>query len=196
MIERFHKTTLIVIIVLFASLPLTAATKCEDLAGLKLPDTTIVLAQVVAAGAFVPPAPEAQGSSPAAAYKDLPAFCRVAAEIKPAKDSDIRMEVWMPVSGWTGRYEGVGNGGFAGSITYLGLAGALRQGSAAASTDTGHSGSPVDGSWALGHPDRITDFGYRAVHEMTLKAKALVKAFYGDPPRHSYFAGCSNGGRQ
>src|SRR5438874_9767503 len=81
-------------------------------------------------------------------------------------------------------------------MTYLGLDGALRQGSADASTDTGHSGTPVDGSWALGHPEKITDFGYRAIHELTLKAKAVIKAFYGDAPKHSYFAGCSNGGRQ
>src|SRR2546423_7673350 len=124
-----HMNTKIAVLMLAVSMSASAATKCEGLGGLKLPDTPIPLAQVVGAGAFVPPAPEAPGASSAAAYKDLPAFCRVAAEIKPAKDSDIKMEVWMPVSGWTGRYEGVGNGGFAGSITYLGLAGALRQGS-------------------------------------------------------------------
>ena len=186
----------IIIVALAGSMTVSAATRCEELAGLKLAGTTITSAQEVAAGAFVSPAPEAPGASPAAAFKDLPAFCRVTAEIKPAKDSEIKMEMWMPISGWTGRYEGVGNGGFAGSITYLGLAGALRQGSVAASTDTGHIGTPVDASWALGHPDKITDFGYRAVHEMTIKAKALIKAFYGDAPRHSYFAGCSNGGRQ
>jgi len=185
------------VLLVIAAVPLMAATKCEDLAGQKLPDTTITSAQVVAAGAFAPPSqPDAGPGADAAAYKDLPVFCRVAATIKPSPDSEIRMEVWMPVSGWTGRYEGVGNGGFAGSILYPGLAGALRQGSAVAGTDTGHSASVVDARWALGHPEKITDFGYRAIHEMTIKAKALVQAFYGAAPKHSYFAGCSNGGRQ
>ena len=123
--------TAMIIVALAGSMTVSAATKCEELAGLKLADTTITSAQEVAAGAFVPPTPEAPGAAPATAYKDLPAFCRVTAELKPAKDSDIKMEVWMPISGWTGRYEGVGNGGFAGSILYQGLAGALRQGSAA-----------------------------------------------------------------
>jgi tannase/feruloyl esterase len=184
-------------VLILISLPLTAATKCEDLAGMKLADTTITSAQVVAAGAFVAPETPFNGDETISrGYKDLPAFCRVTATIKPSKDSDIRIEVWMPVSGWTGRYEGVGNGGFAGSIIYPAMAGALRQGSAAAATDTGHQAAVIDATWALGHPEKITDFGYRAIHEMTLKAKALVKAFYGDAPRHSYFASCSNGGRQ
>ena len=174
-----------------------AATKCEELAKQTLADTTITSAEVVAAGAFVPPSqPLAGGEADASAYKNLPAFCRVTATLKPSKDSDIKIEVWMPVSGWTGRYEGVGNGGFAGSIIYPAMAGALRQGSAVAGTDTGHSASVVDARWALGHPEKITDFGYRAIHEMTIKAKALVQAFYGSAARHSYFAGCSNGGRQ
>ncbi|PYP82735.1 MAG: tannase/feruloyl esterase family alpha/beta hydrolase [Candidatus Angelobacter sp. Gp1-AA117] len=182
---------------IIVALPVYAATRCEDLAGQKLADTTITSARIVAAGAFDPPSqPDAGPGADAAAYKDLPAFCRVMATIKPSKDSDIKMEVWMPVTGWTGRYEGVGNGGFAGSIIYLGLAGALRQGSAVAGTDTGHSASVVDATWALGHPEKITDFGYRAIHEMAVKSKALIQAFYGAPPKHSYFAGCSNGGRQ
>src|SRR5438270_231107 len=182
---------------LFAALPAGAATKCENLASQKLPDTTITSAEIVAAGAFVPPAqPDSGPGADPAAYKDLPAFCRVTAEIKPSKDSDIKMEVWMPVSGWTGRYEGVGNGGFAGSIIYLGLAGALRQGSAVAGTDTGQSARVGGATWSLGHPEKITDFGYRAIHEMAVKSKALNQAFYGAPPKHSYFAGCSNGGRQ
>ncbi|HLW52439.1 MAG TPA: tannase/feruloyl esterase family alpha/beta hydrolase [Candidatus Angelobacter sp.] len=168
------------------------AASCESLSSLKLPDTTITSAQSVAAGGF-----EAPGGMPGApAIKDLPAFCRVIMELKPAKDSDIKMEVWLPGSGWNGKYQGVGNGGFAGSITYAGLANAIKAGYAAASTDTGHTGGPTDAKWALGHPDKIVDFGYRAIHDMTLKAKAIVKAFYGDDPKHSYFGSCSNGGRQ
>jgi feruloyl esterase len=167
------------------------AAPCESLSTLKLPDTTITSAQSVAAGAFEPPA----GPSPAI-FKELPAFCRVTAEVKPAKDSDIKIEVWMPAAGWNGKYQGVGNGGFAGSVTYQGLAGAVKAGYATASTDTGHAAGGTSAGWALGHPDRIVDFGYRAIHEMTLKAKAIIKAFYGDDPKRNYFASCSNGGRQ
>jgi hypothetical protein len=167
------------------------AASCESLSGLKLPDTTITSAQSVAAGALQTPAMPG-----VPAVKDIPTFCRVVAELKPAKDSDIKMEVWLPSSGWNGKYQGVGNGGFAGSITYAGLANAVKAGYATASTDTGHTGGPPDAKWALGHPDRIVDFGYRAIHEMTLKAKAIIKAFYGEDPKHSYFGSCSNGGRQ
>jgi TonB family protein len=169
-----------------------APASCENLSTLKLPDTTITSAQQVAAGQFVPPG----ATAPPASVKNLPAFCRVQATIKPAKDSDIKIEVWMPLSGWNGKYRGQGNGGFAGNIDYPGLATAVIQGYAAGSTDTGHSGSPIDASWALGHPDKIVDFGWRAVHEMTVKAKGIIQAFYGDAPKHSYFLGCSNGGRQ
>ncbi|HEU0175542.1 MAG TPA: tannase/feruloyl esterase family alpha/beta hydrolase [Blastocatellia bacterium] len=176
-------------------LPLTAlafgsvsAATCEGLAELKLPNTTITAAQSVAAGAFAPP------SGSAAPYKELPAFCRVAGVIKPTNDSEIKFEVWLPGANWNGKFHGIGNGGFAGSISYTGLAGALARGYATASTDTGHSGA--DASWARGHPEKIVDYGYRAIHEMTEKAKLIVKAFYGDEPKRSYFASCSNGGRQ
>jgi feruloyl esterase len=165
-----------------------SAATCEGLAELKLPNTTITAAQSVAMGAFALP------TGPAAAYKELPAFCRVAGVIKPTNDSEIKFEVWMPSANWNGKFHGVGNGGFAGSISYTGLAGALARGYATASTDTGHSGG--DASWALGHPEKIVDYGHRAIHEMTEKAKLVIKAFYGDGPKRSYFASCSNGGRQ
>ena len=180
------------VIILLALSGSAMAATCESLAALKLSDTTITLAQPVAAGAFIPPG----ASAPPASVKNVPTFCRVAATIKPAKDSDIKMEVWLPLTGWNGKYRGEGNGGFAGGIYYPGLAVAVSAGYASASTDTGHSGSPVDASWALGHPDKIVDFGWRAIHEMTVKAKSIIQAFYGDAPKKSYFAGCSNGGRQ
>jgi Tannase and feruloyl esterase len=181
---------LAVLIILAAAQPAVAAS-CESLSSLKLPDTTITSAHVVAAGTFEP----GEGPSPAV-LKELPGFCRVTAEIKPSKESDIRLEVWMPASGWNGKYQGVGNGGFAGSISYTGLAAGVKAGYAAASTDTGHTGSAAGAGWALGHPDVIVDFGYRAIHEMTVKAKAVIQAFYGDSPKRSYFGSCSNGGRQ
>ncbi|MEO6726929.1 MAG: tannase/feruloyl esterase family alpha/beta hydrolase, partial [Blastocatellia bacterium] len=173
----------------FGSGPAAAAT-CEGLADLKLPNTTITAAQSVASGAFTPTA----GAGATALYKELPAFCRVTGVIKPASDSEIKFEVWMPSAGWNGKFQGIGNGGFAGSLSFAGLAGALARGYATASTDTGHSGS--DASWALGHPEKIVDYGHRAIHEMTEKAKLIINAFYGDGPKHSYFSSCSNGGRQ
>jgi feruloyl esterase len=163
---------------------------CESLAGLTLPDTKITIAQAVPAGSFTPPGEKA--------IENLPAFCRVAGIIAPSADSNIRFEVWLPAAGWNHKFQGAGNGGFAGSISYStgGLASAISRGYAAASTDTGHQASAVDATWALGHPEKIIDFGHRAIHEMTVKAKAITTAYYGEPPRRSYFASCSNGGRQ
>src|SRR6516225_6367487 len=126
-----------------AASPALAST-CESLSTLKLPDTTITSAQVVAAGAFELPSP---APNPAV-FKEAPAFCRVTAELRPAKDSDIKIEVWMPVTGWNGKYQGVGNGGFAGSISYPALAGAVKAGYAAASTDTGHAAGGTNAAWA------------------------------------------------
>jgi Tannase and feruloyl esterase len=169
---------------------------CERLASLKFPDSTITAAESVAAGAFVSPIPTGPGMAPFS-FKDLPAFCRVAATITPTKDSDIKVEVWMPAEGWNGKFRGLGNGGFAGSIGYVAIATVLREGYAVASTDTGHaSPQATDSRWALGHPEKVTDFGYRAIHEMTRMAKAAIKAFYGNGPIRSYFGSCSNGGRQ
>ncbi len=171
------------------------AESCRNLARLSLPDTTVTLAETVAAGTFVPPhmnanAPEAD------IYKQSPPFCRVVAQIKPSRDSQINIEVWMPVSRWNHKFQGEGNGGFAGSISYSQMAGALQQNYAAAGTDTGHQGEATDASWALGHPEKIVDFGYRAIHEMTEKSKLLMKAFYQKAPQHSYFGSCSDGGRE
>lgn len=156
------------------------AANCEDLASLKLPDAAITSAQSVAAGAVE-------------RAKDLPAFCRVAITSKPSSDSDIKIEVWLPASGWNGKFQAVGNGGWNGTIDQNALAGGVRRGYAVASTDQGHSGN--GGPW-MQSAEKLIDFGYRATHEMTLKGKAVVNAFYGNAPRLSYFTGCSAGGRQ
>jgi len=186
--RKFCWQWLIVLPLISLAFGSVSAATCEGLAELNLPNTTITAAQSVAPGAFAPPA-----GAPAP-YKELPAFCRVAGVIKPTNDSEIKFEVWMPGANWNGKFQGVGNGGFAGSISYTDMAGALARGYATASTDTGHSGG--DASWALGHPEKIVDYGHRAIHEMTEKAKLVIKAFYGDGPKRSYFASCSNGGRQ
>jgi hypothetical protein len=174
----------------WSAAPVSAAPgECAALARLALPNVAITLAEPVAAGAFTPP-----GGKP---IPNLPAFCRVAGVIKPTADSDIWFEVWMPTAGWNGRFHGAGNGDFAGAISYDQMGVALRAGEASASTDTGHRAAPtVDASWALGHPEKLVDFGYRAIHETAVAAKALVREFYGKAATRSYFSSCSNGGRQ
>src|SRR3984957_12802644 len=171
---------------------------CESLAAMKLANTTITIAQSVAGGAFVPPLPAGPngGGAPPTDFKMLPAFCRVTATLRPTKDSDIKVEVWMPTDSWNGRFVGRGNGGLAGSISYDEIGAAVQQGYVSASTDTGHSAGVTDARWALGHPEKVTDFGYRGIHEMTRFAKATITAFYGNGPQFSYFGSCSNGGRQ
>ena len=168
------------------------AATCESLATLALPNTAITMAQPVAAGAFS--VPGARGGRGANAMADLPAFCRVAATLTPSSDSDIKIEVWLPAANWNGKFQAVGNGAWSGAIGYAALADALRRGYATSSTDTGHSGGSA--SFALGHPEKLIDFAYRSEHEMTVKAKAIVGAFYGSAPKYSYWNGCSAGGRQ
>ncbi len=165
-----------------------SAGTCESLVSLKLTDTTITAAQSISAGTYTAPNGEV--------FENMPAFCRVAATLTPTSDSDIGIEVWMPASDWNGKFEGVGNGGFGGAIAYASLASSVRLGYATASTDTGHVGTPTDGSFALGHPQKIIDFGYRAIHLTTVIGKQITSAFYGEGPKRSYFDGCSTGGRQ
>lgn len=186
------------------------AAACAALASIPLPHAKVVSAIEVPAGAFVPPGARgargdrgtrgARGTgapgTAASAYRALPAFCRVSASSRPTADSDIRMEVWLPLEHWNGKFQGVGNGGLGGVISYSALAEALAHGYAAASTDTGHTGTFAMGAWAFGHPEKVVDFGYRAVHEMTADGKAITAAFYGSAPSHSYWNGCSEGGNQ
>jgi hypothetical protein len=130
------------------------------------------------------------------AVKGLPAFCRVSGRIRPEPGSNIRFEVWMPAQNWNGRLSGLGIGGFAGSIDYLGLSSAVKAGQVGMATDTGHAGSMVDSTWAAGHPERVRDYGWRAIHVSTVAAKEITAAYYGSAPEHAYFVGCSGGGRQ
>ena len=178
--------------VLVVSAPSFAAT-CESLSALSLPNTTITAAQVVAAGAFTPPPTGRGGGAGVNPYERLAPFCRVAATLKPVRESDIRMEIWMPASGWNGKLQVVGNGGFAGSISYAAMATQLAAGYATASTDTGHVGGADK---ALTTDAALTDFAHRAIHETTVAAKTIADAFYGGAPKLAYFNGCSTGGRQ
>ena len=178
--------------VLLVAVPASAAT-CESLTNLKLPDTKITSAEVEAAGAFTPPAPGGNAAA-ASQFSTLPAFCRVTVTLTPSSDSDIKVEVWLPVSGWNGKFQAVGNGGWAGTISYPALALAVKGGYATASTDTGHTGGGA--AFALGHPEKLTDHAYRAVHDMTVQSKDIINAFYANSPTLSFWNGCSLGGRQ
>src|SRR5262245_18823284 len=162
---------------------------CENVKTLALPHTTLTVTQPVAAGGFT-----AQTGRGAEAFKSLPGFCRVAVTLTPVTDSEIKIEVWLPESGWNGKLQSVGNGAWAGTISYPAMATAVAAGYAAASTDTGHTGN--NPNFITGHPEKVNDFGYRAVHEMTVAAKAIIAAYYGNGPRYSYWNGCSTGGRQ
>ena len=164
---------------------------CESLQALNLAETQITLAENVRPG-LKPPTPEYDITSGELAAIDT-AFCRVLGVIEPA----IHFEVWLPLSdSWNGRLHAVGNGGMAGSINYTGLKSVVENGFAAVSSDLGHKSGPLEGGWAIGRPDLVTDWGHRATHEMTVKAKAIINAYYGKGPTYSYFSGCSGGGRQ
>jgi len=176
---------------LFAA-PATGAT-CESLSTFSQPHVALTLAQTVAAGQFTPPNPRG-GRAGANPFAGLPAFCRVAATLTPSADSDIKIEVWLPAQGWNGKLEAVGNGGWAGTISYPAMATALAAGYGTVSTDTGHVGG--NANFIVGHPEKLVDFEERAVHEMTVTAKAVAAAYYGSAPQKAYFNGCSTGGRQ
>jgi feruloyl esterase len=166
---------------------------CGALMSLPLPDATVTSAQLVPEGPFVDPrGGNGPGSAPG---EPIPGHCRVRLVLTPTPDSHIHVELWMPVENWNGRFMAVGNGGFGGSIQgYRDMQVALREGYATAGSDTGHTGS--GGRFALGHPEKIVDFAWRAVHEMTMKSKQLIDVFYDQTLEYSYFKGCSTGGRQ
>jgi feruloyl esterase len=172
-----------------ATQSLHAVAACASLAALALPAGSITQAEDVSAGALGLPV-----QLNAALLRSLPAFCRITATLRPSADSDIKIETWLPASGWNGKFQAVGNGAFSGSINYAALATAITRGYAASSTDTGHSGGSA--SFALDHPEKVSDFGWRAVHEMTVASKRIIAAYYQSAANYAYWNGCSAGGRQ
>jgi hypothetical protein len=193
-----HRLILLAAVLLPIVLPIAMRAQqpsaCADLAKLQLPETKITKAEQYAAGEFrTDPGAPAQAVARA---KLLPSLCRVVAELTPTPDSSIKVELWMPAEHWNGKFRGQGNGGFAGEISYQLMGLAVLKGYATAGTDTGHSASFDSADWANGHPEKIADFGYRAIHLMTERSKQLVAAYYGTPAKHAYFAACSDGGRE
>lgn len=164
---------------------------CAKLADWRFRNTTVTATEVVTTGSITP-----AGSTDA--ITNLPPFCRVAGAIAPTTESNILFEVWLPLENWNGKFAGVGNGGWAGNISYAALAQQIRRGYVSASTNTGHVAAPgVNAAkFAFEKPEQLIDFAYRSQHETALRAKDLTQTFYGKPPERSYFIGCSSGGYQ
>jgi len=179
------------ILFLAAAIPLAATLspaqqRCEDLSKLVLPDIVIQSAVTVPAGSFR--LPTGQATAPPV---KVPAFCRVAGLVKP----ELRFELWLPTA-WNRKYIAVGNGGMAGSIPYPGMVDPLNRGYAVGGTDTGHVSSNDDGTWAMGHLERLLNYAYRGIHLMALADQAIIRSYYSAAPADSYFNGCSFGGKQ
>ena len=170
-------------LVALAAFPaLAQSQRCEEMSRISLPGVVVHSATPVAPGTF---------SAGSVAPRSVPAFCRVIATVLP----ELGFEVWLPAQ-WNHKYMGVGNGGFAGDIAYSAMFDPVNRGYAVSSTDTGHISGANDGTWALGHTDRVINFGQRGVHQMALASKAVIKAYYSASPVHSFFQGCSYGGKQ
>lgn len=167
-----------------------AATPCAGLLRLGLPHAQITSATVVAPGAFHEPG----GDSPHHGYADLPGFCRVHGYSAPVPGSRIGFEVWLPLGHWSGRLHMVGNGAYDSKIYWAQMADRIRQDDVGVATDTGHQGGAL--TFGIGHPERIIDWGQRAVHESALAAKLVTRAYFGSPAHYTYFSGCSTGGEQ
>lgn len=167
-----------------------AGTPCAALTALTIPGVILVSSTPVPSGPFrIPNRP------PSAQPLAVPAMCRVVVVATPTADSHINIEVWIPEgAGWNGKFQGVGTGGFAGSISYGALAEGVRRGYATASTDTGHVGDDL--TFGNGHPEKIVDWGYRSIHLMTEVGKLIVRNQAGRFPDRSYFNGCATGGHQ
>ena len=184
----------------FAAVALRAAPASPDTCSnlkntFSMPNTTITSAQTIAAETFIPANPRLNGlETPTPPVTGVPTFCRVIATSAPTSDSKIGIEVWMPTSGWNGKLESIANHELGGIFYYGDMGTELKKNFAVASTDTGHT-ETADTSWAVGHPEKIVDYAWRAAHEMTVTAKALIAAYYGANPRFSYYNGCSTGGR-
>jgi feruloyl esterase len=169
-------------------LRLSAQMPCEQLVAVHLPDAKILSAKLVPAGEL----------ASAKAFGTVPAHCDVQGLITPTSDSVIHFELWLPsASDWNGKYMQIGSGGWGGIILDRQFVKPIARGYAVAATDDGHSANGDEtGKFTLGHPQKLIDFGYRAVHLTSSDSRIVLDAFYGRQERHAYFVGCSDGGRE
>ncbi|KAB5557853.1 feruloyl esterase B precursor [Coniochaeta sp. 2T2.1] len=128
-------------------------------------------------------------------YSGLPSLCAVSINVPSSANTSFNFGLFMPDE-WNGRIITTGNGGFGGGINWADMAAFSHYGMASMSTDTGHISFAVDGSWGLNQPEKITDWGYRAMHGSVVLSKELVQAYYSSNISYSYYASCSTGGRQ
>jgi feruloyl esterase len=168
---------------------------CERLTDLKIGTATITSAVAKPEGPFAVPA---FPGAPPPAPQVLPPHCAVTGVIRPTSDSEIKFAMWLPTpAAWNGKYRQEGNGGWAGTIPFPAMIDPLRRGYVTAATDDGHEGGAIGGAdWAIGHPEKLVDFGHRAVHEVAVHAKEILRAHYGRASNRNYFFGCSDGGRE
>ena len=160
-------------IIFFLAPQRARAGSCEDLAAISLPDVTVTSAQEIAAGKFTQ-------------FPDLPAFCRVMVIAKPTKESDTKIEVWLPISGWNGKFQpGSLGSGIPGGIRYGSVAALLKNGYATGATISYNSLGDMTNK-----PDRLIDWVYRGTHEFTVTAKTLARTFYGSGPKLSLLNEC------
>jgi len=168
-----------------ASAASQAALSCANLASVTPEASNITSAMMVTAPTTI-----------GGAVVSVP-FCRVQGTARPSLDSEIKFEVWLPLTAadWTGRMKVNGTGGYAGATPYARLAQDVGDGFITAGSNMGHDGGEA-ASWTMGHPEKVKDWGLRAHYYVATAAKTLSQAFYDKPVSHSYFEGCSNGGRQ
>jgi Tannase and feruloyl esterase len=188
----FIRPSVLILSAAILSRPLFAQQPCDRLTALELPHTAITSATMVPAGPFKGPTAFGDPAKPV----PVPAHCDVRGVSRPTSDSEIKFAVWLPAAGWNGNYRQEGNGGWAGAIQFEEMIDSLSRGFATAATDDGHEAELGSAAWATGHPEKLIDFGFRAVHETNLQARAIVRAFFGKDPARSYFVGCSDGGRE
>jgi feruloyl esterase len=184
---------LFITVLALMAVPALAQQPCEKLASAKIPNVTITLAKDMGPNWEIPATGGMFGTP--AGQKVAVAFCRVEAYSTPVADSHIGFEVWLPIAeSWNGKFLAVGNPGFFGGIARGALAGIVQNGYVAASTDTGHTDGGY--AWAQGHPEKLVDWGHRAVHETAVAAKQIIQNYYGKPVQYSYWNSCHNGGNQ
>lgn len=176
-----------------AAIPAAAQQSCESLKSIKIPHVTITSVEAGQPGYELPGQSGFMGNLPPT--KVTAPFCRIQAVAAPSSDSHIGIEVWLPAAvNWNGKFLAAGNPGFIGSLSAAGLAGIMQRGYVAAGTDTGHVDEGFQ--WAIGHPEKWADWGYRAVHEMAVITKTLAQRYYGKPIQYSFWNSCHNGGNQ
>jgi hypothetical protein len=184
---------------------ITPALKCEALAGLGFPSSTIVIEKAEAVPEMPAGTVQVRPPDPETVRVPIPSNCRAEGVIDrrigaDGKNYAIGFAIALP-DRWNGRFLFQGGGGLNGSIRpplgaqATGDIPALARGFAVVSTDSGHRGAVFDASF-MADQEAALNFAYASVGKVTAAAKAIIARYYGEPPARSYFVGCSTGGRE